>query len=185
MLVTSILSFPTMFAKAYFSCSLNSGLFGNWFELPYEIMLQYMIQWHKSYFSRICQCNISVIVYLFLNIFILHRLRNKFLQLILISLDSASWELHQYLRRMCGPMKNPEVETRSRDSNSGPQDCKADALPHDHGHHGHSIYSYQENSTKMSPNLWEKSTALAYHLRVYQHLNYHRFWYVHDPQRPV
>ena len=26
-----------------------------------------------------------------LNIFILHRLRNKFLQLILISLDSASW----------------------------------------------------------------------------------------------
>ena len=70
-----------------------------------------------------------------LNIFILHRLRNKFLQLILISLDSASWELHQYSRRMCGPMKNPKVETRSRDSNSGPLDCKADALPHDHGHH--------------------------------------------------
>ena len=70
-----------------------------------------------------------------LNIFILHRLRNKFLQLILISLDSASWELHQYSRRMCGPMKNPKVETRSRDSNSGPLDCKADGLPHDHGHH--------------------------------------------------
>ena len=70
-----------------------------------------------------------------LNIFILHRLRNKFLQLILISLDSASWELHQYSRRMCGPMKNPKVETRSRDSNLGPHDCKADALPHDHGHH--------------------------------------------------
>ena len=70
-----------------------------------------------------------------LNIFILHRLRNKFLQLILISLDSASWELHQYSRRMCGPMKNPKVETRSRDSNSGPHDCKVDALPHDHGHH--------------------------------------------------
>ena len=43
-----------------------------------------------------------------LNIFILHRLRNKFLQLIL---DSSSWELHQYSRRMCGPMKNPKVET--------------------------------------------------------------------------
>ena len=70
-----------------------------------------------------------------LNIFILHRLRNKFLQLILISLDSASWELHQYSRRMCGPMRNPKVETRPRDLNSGPHDCKADALPHDHGHH--------------------------------------------------
>ena len=70
-----------------------------------------------------------------LNIFISHRLRNKFLQLILISLDSASWELHQYSRRVCGPMKNPKVENRSRDSNLGSQDCKADALPHDHGHH--------------------------------------------------
>ena len=40
-----------------------------------------------------------------LNIFILHRLRNKFQKLILMSLDSASWELHQYSRRMCGPMK--------------------------------------------------------------------------------
>ena len=73
--------------------------------------------------------------YLSLIIVTLHRLRNKFLQLILISLDSASWELHQYSRRMCGPTKNPKVETRSRDSNSGPYDCKADALPHDHGHH--------------------------------------------------
>ena len=74
-----------------------------------------------------------------LNIFILHRLRKKFLQLILISLDSASCELHQYSRRMCGPMRNPKVETRSRDSNSGPHDCKADALPQDHGHHTGSI----------------------------------------------
>ena len=30
-------------------------------------------------------------------------------------------------------MKNPKVETRSRDSNLGPYDCKADALPQDHG----------------------------------------------------
>ena len=37
-------------------------------------------------------------------------MRNKFLQLILISLDSASWELHQYSRRMCGPMKNHKVD---------------------------------------------------------------------------
>ena len=70
-----------------------------------------------------------------LNIFILHRLRDKFLQLILISVDSASWELHQYSRRKFGPMKNSKVETRSRDSNSGPHDCKVDALPHDHEHH--------------------------------------------------
>ena len=54
----------------------------------------------------------------------------------LISLDSPSWELHQYSRRMCGPMKNPKVDTRSQDSNSGPHNCKADALPQDHGHHG-------------------------------------------------
>ena len=64
----------------------------------------------------------------------LHRLRNKFLQLMLISLDSASRELHRYSRRMCGPMKNPKVETHSRDSNSGPHDCKVEALPRDHGH---------------------------------------------------
>ena len=35
-----------------------------------------------------------------LYIFIFHQLRNKFLTLILISLDSASWELHQYSRRI-------------------------------------------------------------------------------------
>ena len=27
----------------------------------------------------------------------------------LISLDSASWELHQYSRRLCGPMKIPNL----------------------------------------------------------------------------
>ena len=70
-----------------------------------------------------------------LNTFILHRLRNKFLQFILISLDSASWELHQYSCQMCEPMKNCKVETSSRDSNSGPHDCKANTLPHDHRHH--------------------------------------------------
>ena len=62
-------------------------------------------------------------------------IEKQVLTTLLISLDSASWELHQYSRRMYGPMKNPKVETRSRDSNLGPHDCKADALPHDHGHH--------------------------------------------------
>ena len=43
-------------------------------------------------------------------------------------------ELHQYSHRMCGPMKKFQIDTRSRESNSGPQDCEAKALPHDHGH---------------------------------------------------
>ena len=52
-----------------------------------------------------------------LNISILHhyyKFRNKFLQLTLNSLDSASWELHQYLRRMCGPMKIPKLTPAPR-----------------------------------------------------------------------
>ena len=36
---------------------------------------------------------------------------------------------------MCGPMKNPEVDTRSRVSNLGPLGYEADALPHEHRHH--------------------------------------------------
>ena len=50
-----------------------------------------------------------------LNIFILHQLRD----IILISLDSASWKLHQYSRRMCGPMKisklTPAPRNRTRE----------------------------------------------------------------------
>ena len=37
-------------------------------------------------------------------------------------------------------MKNPKIETLSGDSNSGPHDCKAYTLPHDHGHHRHRSY---------------------------------------------
>ena len=59
---------------------------------------------------------------------------NKFLQLILISLDSAYWELHQYFHRICGQMNSSKVDIRSRESNSGPYDCEPDTLPHDHGH---------------------------------------------------
>ena len=40
---------------------------------------------------------------------VLHQLRSKFLQFVQSSLDSASWELHQYPRRMCGPMKIPKL----------------------------------------------------------------------------
>ena len=61
---------------------------------------------------------------------------NKFLQLMLISLDSAYWELHQYLHQICGQMNSSKVDIfdiRSRESNSGPYDCKPDTLPHDHG----------------------------------------------------
>ena len=31
--------------------------------------------------------------------------------------------------------ENPKVDTRFRESNSGPSDCEANAQPHDHGHH--------------------------------------------------
>ena len=55
------------------------------------------------------------------DIFILYRLRNKFLQHITISLDSASWELHQYLRRLCKTMTSTK-DDRSRYSISGPHD---------------------------------------------------------------
>ena len=66
------------------------------------------IQVHLTISFKIC----ILFILVSLNIFILHRLRNKFLQLTLISLDSASWELHQYSRRMCGPMKNPKVRIK-------------------------------------------------------------------------
>ena len=88
-------------------------------------------------------------------------MRNKFLQLILISLDSASWELHQYLRQTCGPMKNPKVETRSRESNSGPQDCEANALPHDHGHCRHTETFITSIFTKQKNLDWSKLKAFA------------------------
>ena len=82
----------------------------------------------KMFSHWLSTLKVTVTLTFSVNILIIHRLRNKFLQIILISLDSASWELHQYPHRMCGPMKNPEVETLSRDSNSRPYDCKADAL---------------------------------------------------------
>ena len=44
----------------------------------------------------------------------------------LISVDSASWKLHQFLHQIHGPVTNPRVETLSRDSISGWYDCKAD-----------------------------------------------------------
>ena len=48
-----------------------------------------------------------------LNICILHGLRNKLLHLILISIDSAFWELYKYLRRICVPMKILEMTPAS------------------------------------------------------------------------
>ena len=38
--------------------------------------------------------------------------------------------------------ENPKVDTHSRESNLGPQDCEADALPRDHGHHDIISISY-------------------------------------------
>ena len=60
-------------------------------------------------------------------------LRKKFLQLILISFDSASWKLHRYSHPVGGPMISPKVDTWSWESNSAPQDCEVDVLPHGQG----------------------------------------------------
>ena len=61
----------------------------------------------QSYISLVRQN--AALCDIWLSIFISHRLRNMFLQLILISLDSTSWELHQHSSRMCGPMKIPKL----------------------------------------------------------------------------
>ena len=55
-----------------------------------------------------------------LNISILHRLSNKFLQLILISLNSASWKLHQ---PNVLANENIQLDAWSQESNLGPYDC--------------------------------------------------------------
>ena len=34
-------------------------------------------------------------------------------------------------------IEDHQVDTLSRESNSGPFDCEADTLPHDHGHYGY------------------------------------------------
>ena len=44
--------------------------------------------------------------------------------------------------RICQPMNCTKVDTRSRDSNSGPCDCEADAVPHDHGLHLKYLLAY-------------------------------------------
>ena len=73
--------------------------------------------------------------YFSINISILLRLRNKFSRLILIALDSASWELQQWSLRKCGPVNSPKVDTRFQKSNSEPYVCEAETLRHDHGHY--------------------------------------------------
>ena len=72
--------------------------------------------------------------YFSLNVFILHQLRNNFIQ------------VHTNLSRFCflgttpvfGPNvwanENPKVDTHSCESKLGPY-CGADAAPHDYGHH--------------------------------------------------
>ena len=43
--------------------------------------------------------------------------------------------------------ENPKDETRSWDSNSGPHDCKDEAVPHDHGHHANLVKQANTNFT--------------------------------------
>ena len=71
-----------------------------------------------------------------LNISVLHRLRNTVL--------TTSTNLYRFcflgttsvLALDMWANENPKVDTRSQESNLGAYDCEADALPHDHGHHG-------------------------------------------------
>ena len=74
-------------------------------------------------------------------------MRNVFLQLMLISLDSASWELHLHSLQMCGPMKIPKLAPAPGDRTGGPYDSEADALPHHHGHHTSTTIARSRNST--------------------------------------
>ena len=61
----------------------------------------------------------------------LHTVRNRLSQ----NVQPIRARVPTVLRSNSHPMKNPKVGTCSRDSNSGPHDCKVDALPQDHGHH--------------------------------------------------
>ena len=63
---------------------------------PFELVFGHSVRGPLKLLKEKFLSNNQTHLNLSLNIFILHRLRNKFLQLILISLDSASWELHQY-----------------------------------------------------------------------------------------
>ena len=68
-----------------------------------------------------------------LNIFILHQFSEKQV------LTTYTTNLSRFCFLGTAPVlapnmwaneKNPKVDTRSRESNSGPQDCEADVLPH-------------------------------------------------------
>ena len=68
-----------------------------------------------------------------LNIYILHRLRNKFLQLNTNLSRFCFLGTTPVLAPNVWAIENPKIDTRSKESNSGPCDCEADALPHEHG----------------------------------------------------
>ena len=44
------------------------------------------------------------------------------------------------IRAECVGQEKSQIDSRSRDSNSRPQDCEADALPHDQGHHMKAVF---------------------------------------------
>ena len=46
----------------------------------------------------------------------------------------TSGKLRQDLR-MCRPVNSPKIDSCSRESNSGPNNCEADTLPQEHGRH--------------------------------------------------
>ena len=70
-----------------------------------------------------------------LNLSILHQLRNKFLA----TYTNLSWFCFLGTTPVLAPNvwanENSEVDTRSQELYSEPDDWKAEALPYDHGHH--------------------------------------------------
>ena len=71
----------------------------------------------------------------------------KFKQIYLTSIEKQVLKTYINLSRFCflgttlvlaqnvWANGNPKVNTRSRESNSGPYSCEVDAQPQDHGHH--------------------------------------------------
>ena len=79
--------------------------------------------------------------------YFLPRLSFKFKQIYFTSIEKQFFVTYSNLSLFCflgttpvltpnvWAIENPKVDTRSRESNTRHHDCKADALPHDHGHH--------------------------------------------------
>ena len=106
-----------VFCAICFLKSFNSHIFVvicSFFEFG-MVSKWFIREWVKQVFSQIQTNFILILVQTYL---FFHRLRNKFLKLILISVDSVFWELAP---NVWANEKNPcKVDTRFRESNLDP-----------------------------------------------------------------